>query len=78
VVVVTWTASLDLDGTVDFYRIYRDGTAYANRHDRFYPGGGLNAWLEYKQPDGLAHTYRVSAVDDDFGESVLSAPVSGG
>jgi prepilin-type N-terminal cleavage/methylation domain-containing protein len=78
VVVVSWTPSTDTDGTIDFYRIYRDGTAYADRHDRFYPGGGLHAWLEYMQPDGVAHTYRVSAVDDDFGESVLSAPVSGG
>lgn len=75
VVVVRWDASTDVDGTVDFYRIYRDGVTYANRHDVFFPGGGGLAWLEFLQSDGQQHTYRVSAVDDDFGESALSDPV---
>jgi len=75
VVVVRWDASTDSDGTVAFYRIYRDGATYADRHDVFFPGGGLLAWMEFSQPDGQQHSYRVSAVDDAFGESALSDPV---
>jgi prepilin-type N-terminal cleavage/methylation domain-containing protein len=30
-IVVRWDASTDSDGSVSFYRIYRDGTAYTNR-----------------------------------------------
>jgi prepilin-type N-terminal cleavage/methylation domain-containing protein len=75
VVVVRWNASTDSDGTVSFYRIYRDGAAYSNRHDVFFPGGGGLAWMEFAQPDGQQHTYRVSAVDNGFGESALSDPV---
>jgi prepilin-type N-terminal cleavage/methylation domain-containing protein len=75
-IVVRWDPSTDSDGTVAFYRIYRDGTAYADRWDDFFPAsGGLLAWLEYSPGTG-SHTYRVSAVDDVFGESALSAPVT--
>jgi prepilin-type N-terminal cleavage/methylation domain-containing protein len=75
-VVVRWLPSLDADGTVAFYRIYRDGITYAHRHDSFFPDGPIIAWLEYLAPDGSPHEYRVTAVDDDFGESGLSDPVS--
>jgi hypothetical protein len=76
-IVVRWLPSTDLDGTVAFYRIYRDGTAYADRWDDFFPGssGGDLAWLEYA-PGSTSHTYRVTAVDNQFGESPLSAPVT--
>jgi prepilin-type N-terminal cleavage/methylation domain-containing protein len=76
-IVVTWDPSTDSDGTVSFYRIYRDGTAYTNRWDDFFPGstGGSLAWLEYAPGTG-SHTYRVSAVDNLYGESGLSDPVS--
>ena len=75
-IVVRWDPSTDSDGTVSFYRIYRDGTAYADRWDDFFPAsGGLLAWLEYAPGTG-SHTYRVSAVDNLFGESALSAPVT--
>jgi hypothetical protein len=76
-IVVRWDASTDSDGTVDFYRVYRDGTAYANRWDDFFPGsaGGTLAWLEYAPGTG-SHTYYVTAVDDRFGESALSTPVT--
>jgi len=57
------------------YRIYRDGSSYEDRHDVFFPGNGTLAWQEY-DPHGQSHTYRVSAVDDDFGESPLSDPLS--
>jgi prepilin-type N-terminal cleavage/methylation domain-containing protein len=75
-IVVRWDASTDSDGSVAFYRIYRDGTAYTDRWDDFFPGaGGLLAWLEYAPGTG-SHTYRVTAVDDRFGESALSGPVT--
>ena len=76
-IVVRWDPSTDSDGTVGFYRIYRDGTAYANRWDDFFPAatGGVLAWLEYAPGTG-SHTYRVTAVDNLSGESGLSDPVS--
>jgi prepilin-type N-terminal cleavage/methylation domain-containing protein len=75
-IVVRWDPSTDSDGTVAFYRIYRDGTAYADRWDDFFPDtGGLLAWLEYA-PGTSSHTYRVTAVDNLFGESGLSDPVT--
>jgi prepilin-type N-terminal cleavage/methylation domain-containing protein len=77
VVVVGWDQPADPDGNIAFYRIYRDGIAYENRHGVFYPGGGEIAWFEHA-PDGQAHTYYVTAVDDDFGESMPSAGISAG
>jgi hypothetical protein len=76
-IVVRWDPSTDSDGTVAFYRIYRDGSAYSNRWDDFFPGaaGGALAWLEYA-PGTTSHTYQVTAVDDLFGESALSASVT--
>jgi prepilin-type N-terminal cleavage/methylation domain-containing protein len=74
VLVIRWLPSVDTDGTIQLYRIYRDGVAYANRHASFYPKTGeLLAWIE-PEPDSSSHTYRISAVDDDFGESALSDP----
>ncbi len=76
VLVIRWLPSVDSDGTIQLYRVYRDGVAYANRHASFYPKTGeLLAWIE-PEPDSSAHVYRISAVDDDFGESVLSAPLT--
>ena len=76
-IVVNWDPSTDSDGSVAFYRIYRDGTSYADRWDDFFPGSGsaVLAWLEYA-PGTTSHTYRVTAVDNIFGESALSAPVT--
>jgi prepilin-type N-terminal cleavage/methylation domain-containing protein len=76
VLVIRWNASTDSDGSIQLYRIYRDGVAYTNRASAFYPKTGeLLAWIEPK-PDGNFHTYRVSAVDDKFAESGLSDPLS--
>ena len=72
-----WDEPTDADGNVAFYRIYRDGVAYENRHGVFYPGGGEIAWFEHA-PDAQAHTYYVTAVDDDFGESMPSAGITAG
>ena len=77
-IVVRWDASTDSDGTIASYRIYRNGDTYAHRWDDFFPDtGGQLAWLEY-DAENAPHTYRVTAVDDLFGESALSAPVTGG
>jgi prepilin-type N-terminal cleavage/methylation domain-containing protein len=77
VVVIGWDQPADPDGQIAFYRIYRDGTAYENRHGVFYPDGGEIAWFEHA-PDAQAHTYYVTAVDDDFGESMPSAGITAG
>jgi prepilin-type N-terminal cleavage/methylation domain-containing protein len=75
-IVIRWDASTDSDGTIASYRIYRNGTTYADRWDDFFPeAGGVLAWLEYDD-EGAPHTYRVTAVDDLFGESGLSAPIT--
>jgi prepilin-type N-terminal cleavage/methylation domain-containing protein len=77
-VVVAWDPSSDPDG-IQFYRIYRDGTAYADRHDTYFPDAtnpGF-AWIEF-DTGNPPHTYRVSAVDGSFAESDLSGPVTGG
>jgi len=74
VLVIRWDASTDSDGTIQLYRFYRDGISYGERHASFYPKTGeLLAWIE-PEPDSSSHDYRISAVDDDFGESVLSDP----
>ena len=75
---VSWDPSTDPDG-IQFYRIYRDGTTYANRHDDYFPSAQNPgyAWFEFDTV-GAPHTYRVSAVDGSFAESDLSGPVTGG
>jgi prepilin-type N-terminal cleavage/methylation domain-containing protein len=76
VLVIRWDASTDTDGTIQLYRFYRDGVAYINRHASFYPKTGeLLAWIE-PEPDSSAHTYQITAVDDDFGESAPSAEIT--
>jgi prepilin-type N-terminal cleavage/methylation domain-containing protein len=77
-VVVSWSPSTDPDG-IQFYRIYRDGTAFSNRYDDFFPNATNPgyAWFEFDSSNG-PHTYRISAVDGTFTESVLSSPVTGG
>ena len=55
--------------SVEFYRIYRDGTAISNRYDR-----GSASSLTYTdfRSGGTSHEYWVTAVDAQLGES---APV---
>jgi fibronectin type 3 domain-containing protein len=76
-IVVRWDPSTDSDGSIAFYRVYRGGQAYTNRWDDFFPAssGGVLAWLEYAPGSGT-QTYYVTAVDNAFGESPLSAPVT--
>jgi prepilin-type N-terminal cleavage/methylation domain-containing protein len=77
VTVIRWDASTDPDAgdSVVFYRIYRDGSGYQARVGTFFPGSGANAWTDPDSPNGT-HTYRVTAVDNNFGESNLSLPVT--
>jgi prepilin-type N-terminal cleavage/methylation domain-containing protein len=65
---IRWGASSDPDGhPIRFYRIYRDGTAYANRYDK--TGDGVTLSWTDRNPDSGGHTYYVSAVDQYFNES---------
>lgn len=75
--VLRWTGSTDPDAgdSILFYRIYRDGSTYAHRYGTFFPDAtGALAWTDPDTPSGQ-HTYRLTAVDTQFGESSLSAPV---
>lgn len=65
----------DTADSVDFYRIYRDGAAYADRYDRTSTG----TVVSYVDTDanGVAHDYRVAAVDTRLGESTVIGPVRG-
>ena len=66
-------ADPDAGDTIAFYRIYRDGQAFADRYDRTAPG-------ELSYADGRAgdtpHTYWVTAVDSQLAESVVAGPVT--
>ena len=66
---ISWTPSSD-DGSVIFYRVYRDGQAIAQRYGKTSNGATL-AFTD-KAAGGTSHTYYVSAVDDGFAESALA------
>jgi prepilin-type N-terminal cleavage/methylation domain-containing protein len=77
VTVLTWDAPPSPDGDGDsvyFYRIYRDGVAYADRVAAYFHGPGLLAWADPDTPDS-SHTYRLTAVDERFAESGFSGAV---
>jgi hypothetical protein len=68
---------LDLDwdppasgSTPQFYRVYRDGTGFADRLAVV-----TNGDSHFTDPDSGSHEYWVSAVDDKFNESDLLGPV---
>ncbi len=71
--VLTWNESSDPDG-VAFYRVYRDGGSYGDRLDVLFKVAG-KPLVFIDATAGGAHTYRVSAVDNLFGESALSNEV---
>lgn len=75
--VLAWNAATDPDAgdSIAFYRIYRDGTGYGQRLDRLYPTEGPLVYVD-PSPGGSAHDYRVSAVDESYGESALSGAVT--
>lgn len=71
--VLTWNASSDPDG-IAFYRVYRDGNGYDDRLDVLFEVPGKPLVFIDATATG-PHSYRVSAVDGLFGESVLSGEV---
>ena len=73
--VITWGEATDPDGhPIRFYRIYRDGTAYADRYDK--TGDGVTLSWTDRNPGAGGHTYYVSAVDEFFDESAPMGPVA--
>ena len=73
---LTWTAPATVpDGPIRFYRIYRDtGTSVADRYDETVTNDP-----NYVDPDPgstTAHKYWVTAIDKNFNESPVSAPVN--
>jgi len=79
-VTLTWSRPSpdDPDGPpdgVEFYRIYRDGQALANRYDRWFDGAPNVTWQD-TQTNGLQHSYSVTAVDTQHLESPFAGPVS--
>jgi type II secretory pathway pseudopilin PulG len=70
---VTWTAASDSDGSVIFYRVYRDGQTVAARYARTSNATGSSFSFSDKDAGAGGHTYYVSAVDDKFAESSLVA-----
>lgn len=75
--VLSWSAPVpddpDLADQIAFYRIYRDGTAVANRFDR--TGlGSEHTWTDARST-GESHQYWVTAVDSQLAESVVLGPV---
>jgi prepilin-type N-terminal cleavage/methylation domain-containing protein len=68
--VLSWTAASDPDAgdSVQFYRIYRDGTDWVdNYYDRTSSASNLS--FTDTATDGDVHTYWVVAVDQNFTES---------
>ena len=62
--------------TISYYRIYRDGIAYANRYGRWFDESATVSWTD-PDPDGTSHTYWVTAVDTHFLESELAGGQAG-
>jgi fibronectin type 3 domain-containing protein len=66
--VISWPAATDSDGII-YYRIYRDGTGYADRYDQV--AGSATSYTDLN-PSASGNTYWVTAVDSRYDES---APV---
>jgi hypothetical protein len=71
-----WVAASPADpdgGGIAFYRIYRDGTAIADRYDR---AGAAEVTYVDGRTGGTTHQYWIAAVDSQLGESSLVGPVT--
>jgi hypothetical protein len=66
-VTLTWSAASDPDGSIRYYRIYRDGVAWEDRLDRT-PSDEALTYVD-GDPGETTHTYYVTAVDDKLAES---------
>jgi hypothetical protein len=69
---LTWTTATDSDGSIQFYRIYRDGTALSDR----YAFTGTPVLTYTDRDDSGGHSYWVTAVDNKFAESTPVGPVT--
>ena len=70
-VLLTWKKP----GSVDSYRIYRDGVTVADRYGR--PEFDDESFLDPEaDPEEQSHQYWITAVDDRLQESVLVGPVT--
>jgi hypothetical protein len=74
---LSWSPTTDPNNgdSVDYYRIYRDGTALANRYDVIDNSGSPIVWTD-PNTGGTSHTYRVTSVDTHAAESNLSNSVT--
>lgn len=70
--VLSWNAPLT--GNPSFYRVYRDGTGYADRYDR--TAADVRTFTD-SSPGSGGHTYWVTAVNAHFNESNAVGPVTG-
>jgi fibronectin type 3 domain-containing protein len=67
-VTLSWPAAADADGTIRYYRIYRDdNSSYTLRKDRTGSGADLS-WTD-DSAGAANHAYWVTAVDDKLAES---------
>jgi fibronectin type 3 domain-containing protein len=74
-VTLTWDVPTDPDGSIRYYRIYRDdNTSYTVRYGGT-GSGAQNAWTDRDGSPG-AHRYWVTAVDNHLAESDF-APTAG-
>lgn len=62
--------------SIDFYRVYRDGITYADRYARWDDDSLAVVEFVDSNTGGTPHTYWVTAVDRNFGESVPAGPVT--
>jgi Tfp pilus assembly protein PilV len=63
----------NLGDSIAFYRIYRDGTAYADRYDR--TASNETTYTD-SHTGGTTHSYRITAVDTQLAESAKVGPVT--
>jgi hypothetical protein len=73
--VISWPAATDPDSgdQILFYRIYRNGVAYADRYDRV---DGSTLTYTDNSPDPGGDTYYVTAVDSHYDESTPTLAVA--
>jgi Tfp pilus assembly protein PilV len=73
---LSWPPGADLDGSIRYYRIYRDdNTSYTKRYDR--TGTGADVTWTDTTPGAANHTYWVTAVDNQLSESTFAPGASG-
>ena len=65
----------DTGDGVEFYRIYRDGRALADRYSRWFDPAGSVIWQD-TATGGTTHSYWVTAVDKRYAESPYLGPVT--